>query len=208
MMAGSARSSGRLRLFGVVQPKEINGVLSSALSDLHGGRAPQGCDPLHRLDEVTRRIRLTAPTLRRQERRIGFDQHVVQRDNTGRADDPVGGGIGHAAGKRDVEASGQRFGGNRRIAAEAMEDAFHARELVEDREQLVEGAAGMEDDRFANFLGEAQHLPKDLGLGLCRRPVIVREMVVQTDFADRDHPWVARQTAQLSTFAGADGLTG
>ena len=146
--------------------------------------------------------------LRRKEGRIGFDQHAVQRDDTGRADNPVSGGIGDGTGKRDIETSRERFGGERRIAAETVKDAFDARELVEDREQVGKGIPGMEDDRLADLLGEPQHLPKDASLGRCRRPVGLRVVIIETDLPHRDHRWMTRQLAQLMPLRGADGGTG
>src|SRR5437763_1501545 len=81
-----------------------------------------------------------APTaLRRKEGRIRLHQHVVQRDDTGRPDDAVGGGIGDGRRERDVEAAGQRLCREGGVPAKAMEDAVGAREFVEDCQQIREG---------------------------------------------------------------------
>ena len=89
-----------------------------------------------------------------------------------------------------------------------MEHPFHARELVEDGEQIGKGVAGVEHDRLADFLGQAQHLPEHVGLGLGRRPMVIGEVIIEPDLPHRHHASMARQPAQLSPLVGADGFTG
>src|SRR4029077_1991927 len=113
-------------------------------------------DPLDRLGEVARRIRLAATALRRKEWRIRLHQHVVKRDDTGRPDDAVGGGIGHGGGERDVEAAGQRLRREGGVAAEAMKDAALAREFVEDREQVWKRVSGMQHHRPLELLCQTE----------------------------------------------------
>ena len=203
MIEGSARSSGRL-LAGVIQPKEIDGVLPCRRFDLGHGGAAKRRDSLNGLDEIARSVRRPTPALWRQERRIGLHQHVVQRDDTGRTDDAVGGRVRHRPGEGDVKASGQRFGGDRGVSAEAVKDTLQAGKFIKDRDQVGECVPSMQHDRLADFLRQAQHLTKGPGLVCCRRPVVPREVVVEPDLAYRHHARVRGQLSQLSTFIGAD----
>ena len=205
MIDGSVRSSGRL-LAGVVQPKEVDGVIPCRRPDLGRRTAAKCRDSLNRLDEIARRVRLPAPALRRKKGRVGLHQHPVQRDDTGGTDDAVSGRIRHCPGKGDVVASRQRFGGDCGVSAEAVKDTAQAGELIKDGDQVRERVSGVEHHRFADLLREIQHQAKELGLGLCGRPMVFREVVVEPDLAHGHHARMRCQLSQLSTLVGADGL--
>src|SRR5438309_602784 len=204
---GSARSRGRL-LAGVVQPKEVGGVSAGRFADLRYGRAAKARDAFHGLDEVARGIGLPAPALRRKKRRVGFHQHVVKRDDTGGPDHPVRGGIGHGPGERDVETSGQCFGGESRVAAEAVKDAADSRKLVEDGEQVREGIASVQDDRLVHLERQAKHLAKDLLLLAGGDAMVVGEVIVQPDFPYCDYTGMTGELAQLPALGGVDRISG
>src|SRR6202011_2733742 len=94
-----------------------------------------------------------------------------------------------------------------RVAAEAVKDAVESGKLVEDGEQSWEGIAGVEHYGLLQLLRQTQHLAKDVLLVACRNPMLVCEVVIETDLANRDHARMAGQLPQLSPLGGTDRIT-
>src|SRR5437588_204884 len=86
--------------------------------------------------------------------------HMVERNDTGSADDAVRRRVGDGRRKGDVKAPRQRFGSDRRIPAETVEHALDAGEFVQNGELIRKRVARMQHNRLANLLRQSQHLPK------------------------------------------------
>src|SRR4029077_16172949 len=109
--------------------------------------------------------------------------------------------------ERDVEAAGERLRRERGVPAEAMKDAARTREFVENREQIGKRVARMEHPRLLELLRQAEHLADDRLLFALRHLVVIGEVVVEPDLADRAHARMAGQFAQLAALGRADGLS-
>jgi len=206
MTAGSARSSGAF-LAGVAEPEQVDGVLPRRLRDGAGRDTAERRNPIDGLGQVARGVRFTAAALRRQKGGIGLHQHPVEGNDAGGPDYAVRARVGHGGRKGEVEATSQPLGGNRGVPGKTVKDAPHAGKLVEDGEEITERVARMQDDRLVHLLRETQHLAEDLVLRLLIHPMGFRDVVIEADLPDGDHPGIARQLAELPSLGRTDGLS-
>jgi hypothetical protein len=133
---------------------------------------------------------LAAATLRRQERRVGLDEHAVGRYVGGDLAQCLVLRVGQRAGEGDVEAPVERAPALVAATAEAVHDAVHGRFVLEHCEQRRERVAAVEDDRQIQLARERQVPPQRLFLLRQRRAVAV---AIEARFADRRTAGVARQ---------------
>jgi hypothetical protein len=106
----------------------------------------------------------------------------------------------HDPRERQVEPQVERPRGERTVLTEAVNDAtdFPGALPLEDRERVLGGGAGVNDDRFFYLARKPDEARKHIALNLARRMVIV---VVEANLAHGGHLGRTREAAQL--FLGA-----
>ena len=100
--------------------------------------------------DVRRLVALAAVRHRRQKRAVGFDQQPIERHAARRLAQLRAFGKRHDAGERDVEAQRERR--RRASAASPVKQCSTPRSvaaafLAQDRERVLVGLAGVDDDR-------------------------------------------------------------
>src|SRR5271165_1033828 len=89
----------RYTLVGLRQPKKGGEILRSLLADFFGRKTAQFADLARSLDDECGFVALAAMRRRREIRRIGLDEHAVERHDGGRVANVLRLGKGDVAGE-------------------------------------------------------------------------------------------------------------
>ena len=138
----------------------------------------------HDARDICRLVPLPAVRHRRQKRAVGFGQQPIERHAPGRLAQRPGLGKRHDPGERDEEAERQPGVGERVVSRETVQDAAQlaAALLAQDRQRVLVGLAGVDDDRPLQLAREPDLRAEHRVLHVTRREVVV---VVEADLADR-----------------------